>query len=249
MEPVYSVIIPAYNEEHWLPDTLADIRLAMEQIPLNAELIVCDNHSTDSTAEIARQHGATVVFEPHNQISRARNTGARHAHGRYLIFVDADTHISTELLQAAIQKLQSGQCCGGGAVVRYDEAMSIIGRLGLWCWNQLSIHLHLAAGCFIYCRREDFEALGGFSEAVYASEELWLSRRLHQLGKKRKMPFCIIKEYPAHSSGRKGEWYGQVRLFFLLLLILLFPFLLRYRRFCGFWYKRPDIKSGNDERP
>ena len=247
MDTLYSIIIPAYNEAQLLPKTLDDIKLAMAQTPFSGELIVCDNNSTDNTAEIARQSGARVVFEPHNQISRARNSGARIALGQYLIFIDADTSISAELLLAALQRMQSGNCCGGGAIVSLDHQMTVAERMGLWGWNQLSIHLRLAAGCFVYCRRDDFEKLGGFSEAVYASEELWFSRQLHRLGKKRKQPFCIITEFSPHSSGRKGQWYSPSRQFLLLLTLLLFPFLVRYRRFCGFWYKRPaDKKDAED---
>jgi glycosyltransferase involved in cell wall biosynthesis len=81
----YSIIIPAYNEESYLADTLTVLQKAMMDIPLNGEIIVTDNNSTDRTAEIAKTAGAKVVFEPVNQISRARNTGARHAEGRYLV--------------------------------------------------------------------------------------------------------------------------------------------------------------------
>jgi hypothetical protein len=50
----YSVIIPAYNEESFLPETLAGLHLAMEAVPYPGEIIVVDNDSTDKTAEVAR---------------------------------------------------------------------------------------------------------------------------------------------------------------------------------------------------
>ena len=77
--PTYAVVIPAYNEASHLPATLAAVGEAMRQIPQHGVLIVVDNNSTDATAAVAKAHGATVVFEPHNQISRARNAGARAA--------------------------------------------------------------------------------------------------------------------------------------------------------------------------
>ena len=107
----YSVIIPAYNEEALLENTLEVLQKAMAEIPLSGEIIVTDNNSTDRTAEIAKSAGAKVVFEPINQISRARNTGAKHAEGRYLIFIDADTQTPTKLLQTALSNLESGKCC------------------------------------------------------------------------------------------------------------------------------------------
>ena len=94
----YSVIIPAYNEELHLPETLRNLQKAMEAVtPLRGEIIVVDNNSTDRTAEIAHDAGARVVFEAHNQISRARNCGGRAANSRNLIFLDADTIIRPEI--------------------------------------------------------------------------------------------------------------------------------------------------------
>lgn len=235
----YSIIVPAYNEEAWLPTTLQALNLAMAAQSLSGELIVCDNNSSDNTAGIAEAHGARLVFEPHNQISRARNRGAQLAQGDYLLFVDADTIVSAELLGAALARLHSGECVGGGAVVDMGKALRPSERLGQWFWNRLSITLRVAAGCFLYTRREAFEALGGFSEAVYASEELWLSRRLGRWGRRRGMRFCIIREQAAISSGRKLEWFAPWQQALLILSLLLFPFLVRYRRLCGFWYRRP----------
>ena len=84
-----------------LGESLAEIKSAARAFAPRGwdfELIVCDNNSTDRTAEIARAAGATVVFEPVNQIARARNSGAAAATGDWLIFVDADSHPSADCL-------------------------------------------------------------------------------------------------------------------------------------------------------
>lgn len=236
----YSIIVPAYNEEPWLPATLDALHRAMAALPMRGELIVVDNNSTDATAAQAAQHGARVVFEGHNQISRARNAGARAALGRYLVFVDADTLIPPALLATVLENLESGRCCGGGVTVEFDTELTAAGRLGLALWNGLSGRLRLAAGCFVWCRREAFDAVGGFSEAVYASEEIWLSRRLRRWGRSRGQAFCIISDYAACSSGRKLEWFSTWQQLLLLLLVILFPFFVRFKRLCGFWYNRPN---------
>lgn len=240
MDVDYSVVIPAYNEAAWLSKTLAALKKAMAHTTLSGEIIVTDNNSTDDTAALARDAGAKVVFEPHNQISRARNAGARQARGRYLLFVDADTIITPQLLCAALENLQAGTCCGGGAVVQLDGGMNRAAHAVLRVWTWLSVRLHLAAGCFIYCLHSDFKKLGGFSESVYASEEIWFSRCMHRLGKTRSQPFCIITKYPALSSGRKLAWFSIRKQLLLVLMLTLFPFLMRYKRYCGFWYDRPQ---------
>ena len=109
----YSVIIPAYNEEAFLPETLADLLLAMETVPYPGEIIVVDNNSTDKTAEVALKYGATIVPEPFRQIAKARNSGARAANGVFLVFLDADTNLPPALLNQALTLLASGTCCGG----------------------------------------------------------------------------------------------------------------------------------------
>lgn len=95
-----SVVVPAFNEERLLAASLRHLQGAMSVFVRRgwtSELIVCDNNSTDRTAQIARVAGAQVVFEPVNQISRARNTGAAHAQCDWLIFVDADSYPSQAL--------------------------------------------------------------------------------------------------------------------------------------------------------
>ena len=106
-----SIVVPAFNEERLLGESLAQIKSAASafaQRGWDFELIVCDNNSTDRTAEIARAAGATVVFEPVNQIARARNSGAAAATGDWLIFVDADSHPSAGLFAEVAEQINSG---------------------------------------------------------------------------------------------------------------------------------------------
>src|SRR5512134_3000255 len=117
-----SVVVPAYNEERLLPDSLRGIRAAMEAFDRRgwaSELIVCDNNSTDRTAAIAREAGARVVFEPVNQISRARNAGAAEAGGDWIFFVDADSFPTAELFSEAADAIGNGRCVAGGSTVVY----------------------------------------------------------------------------------------------------------------------------------
>ncbi|NNE37044.1 MAG: glycosyltransferase [Gammaproteobacteria bacterium] len=241
----YSIIIPAYNEEDYLSETLTALHEAMLHLGLQGELIVVDNNSSDNTPSIADNHGATVVFEPVNQISRARNAGAKHAQGRYLVFVDADTVIPPELLQQALANLESGDIIGGGACIAGNIPLRFSLRILLKIWNRVSILTRNAAGSFIYCHRDAFESIGGFSENVYASEEIWLSRKLKKLGRKQKQKFKIIKHPPVITSMRKMQWYSPLRIYLYLFMIAVFPFSVRFKALCSFWYRKPAYNKND----
>jgi len=237
--PLYTVIVPAFNEEALLPACLEALRRSMEAVSHPGEIIVVDNNSRDRTAEIAREGGARVVFEPFNQISRARNAGARAARGRYLLFVDADTFMNGPLLGAAIEAMDSGGWCGGGATVTFDRPLNLFNRKLLGLWRAISRNFSLAAGCCIFCRADAFTEVGGFSEDVYASEEIWFSWRIRRWGRRHGKPFRIIPSPMIETSGRKTE--SITRLILVLLTFLCFPFAARFRATSWFWYNRADF--------
>src|SRR3989442_11629464 len=119
-----SVVVPAFNEERLLPGSLSSVLAAMEgfaRLGWKSELIVCDNNSTDRTAEIATGLGAQVVFEPVNQIGRGRNSGAACAGRGWIFFVDADSYPSVELFFQAAGSIPAGRRLAGGSTVRYQD--------------------------------------------------------------------------------------------------------------------------------
>lgn len=237
-----SVVMPAYNEERLIESSIRAVRESFARVGWTSyEIIVCDNNSTDKTAELARAAGAQVVFEPHNQISRARNTGAAQAHGKWLIFIDSDTFLNPELLNATIKRFQSGTICGGGAVIRFDR--SNLGRFPsalTWFWNRTSSLLHLAAGSYVYCYREAWADVGGFSQQMYAGEELVFSRKLKAWGRKRRLGFQVLTEAPITTSARKMEWFNGRQVLWQMILLSVPGGVMR-RNACGMWYKRPAV--------
>lgn len=234
----YTIIIPAFNEEQLLPDTLAALGKAMRGISMPGQVVVVDNNSTDDTARIAERWGARVVFEPLNQISRARNAGAAVADTPFLVFIDADTQVSGQLLSTALERLRNGADCGGGSTLVFDHTPpSAEAMVRAWTW--VSRRLKVAAGSFIYCLREGFEGVGGFSEAVYASEEIWFSRALKKWGRERQLGFEVLDIAPVVTSGRKLEWFSPAQLATQVLILTVLPFLVRFKSMCGIWYRRP----------
>lgn len=204
-----SIIVPAFNEEKFLPRSLAEINAARQifkEWGWESELIVCDNNSSDNTAGVARNHGAKVVFEAVNQIGRARNAGAAAALGKWLVFVDADSHPSRSLFTETAALITTGRYLAGGALVRLDESHLLMNCF-LHLWNTISRAFQLAAGSYIFCEADAFREIGGFSSRLYASEELDLSKRLKALGRTRGKKFAIITCAAIITSARKAHLY------------------------------------------
>ena len=234
-----SVVVPAFNEERELPGSLRSIRAAAgawERRGWTTELIVCDNNSTDRTAEIARDAGALVVFEPVNQIGRARNAGAARATGEWLVFIDADSHPSAGLFADVAETVQSGAVLAGGSTVTFGGARRSIRLVGA-AWNAWSRTFRWAAGSFIFCEGAAFRQLGGFSIELYATEEIDLSRRLKRLARARGLRFVILDRQPLVTSARQADLYTwREVLGFGLKTILRRGRTLRSREDCFSWY-------------
>jgi glycosyltransferase involved in cell wall biosynthesis len=216
-----STIVPAFNEEKCLGGTLAQIQSASKvlvQFGWEIELIVCDNNSNDRTGEIARASGATVVFEPVNQISRARNSGAPAATGSWLVFVDADSRPSPELGK----EIQSGNCIAGGAIIEWDqkhlvtEIVTSVVNVG-FRWRRM------LSGAFIFVETTVFRKLGGFSYEAFAGEDVELSGRLKRLSKQTGKRFVILHRHPVTTSARRLRDFPALSPLLLVAHIILQP--------------------------
>ena len=201
-----SVVIPAYNEEAELPETLESIRQALDANDLRGEIIVVDDNSDDRTAEIAAAAGATVVPVALRNIGAVRNAGAAAANGSLLIFVDADTRLPAGTLASIIKAVRNG-AVGGGATLRWDRPPRLTARVCSWAfllvWQRM---LGGATGCLMYSRRQDFDAVGGFDPDYFAAEEWFLTKALRQRG-----PFKIVSP-PVITSARKMRLFSTLHL-------------------------------------
>lgn len=235
-----SIIIPAFNESKLLPDTLNAVRkarAAVHSAGWSSELIVCDNNSTDGTGEIARAHGVdVVVFEPVNQIGRARNTGASVATGDWFLFIDADSTPSVQLFSEMMREIQSGRVLAGGSTVKMDS-QDLRARMGASIWNVLSRIGKWIAGSFLFVQAGVFRELGGFDCQYYAGEELDFVKRLrplvHRMGKK----IVILGSAPLLTSARKLDLYSPREIWALLMKAMIRPTLtLTDKKACQLWY-------------
>jgi glycosyltransferase involved in cell wall biosynthesis len=234
-----SIVIPAYNEEKLLPGTLDAVAAAAGALAaagVTHEVIVCDNNSTDRTADLAREHGAAVIFEPVNQISRARNTGASLATGDWILFLDADSRPSYGLFSELAVTLHDDTVLYGGCVMELDDVPAAAHAIIL-VWHQLARIGQYAAGSFLFVRRAAFLASGGFSTELFASEEIEFSRRLRALARQNGQRFEFLTACPLVTSGRKLRFYScWWHLRFMLRTALCGTRNLRRRDGCQLWY-------------
>lgn len=209
-----SFVVPAHNEESLLGGTLDAIHRAAQAAGEPYEIVVVDDASTDRTAQLAQDHGARVVSVACRKISATRNAGASAARGSLLMFVDADTQVNPQVVSAALGAVRRGTT-GGGATIRFDGVVPLYARLLLPVLT-LSFRLtRTAAGCFIFCTREAFAAVGGFDEAYYGAEEVVMSKALRSHGS-----FVILAD-PVVTSGRKLRAYSARELLTSMLRLAL----------------------------
>ncbi len=212
---LFSVIVPAHNEEQYIGKCLRAIRTAEEQTESGSvQIIVVANRCTDKTAEIAAQYNAEVIENQDKCIASIRNAGAKAAAGEILVTVDADTCIAPETFTEIRTLLESGRYIGGGAVPTFDRASLGIAVSTFYVLLQMLPEIircrGMLSGAVFWCRKSDFDAVGGFDPSLVSLEDLDFAKRLKQYGKERGKKYGTLKS-KIYTSARKfdqfGDWY------------------------------------------
>lgn len=240
-EPTLSIIVPAWNEEKCIGRTIDSLRQAMavyeKERGVTAEIVVVDNNSTDRTAEVARGKGVTVVFEPVNNIGKARNAGVKAARGKYIAFCDADNQVTENLLMLIHDHLEDPKIAGGGTWIE-PERRNFKVSFFYFVWGIYVTFSRVGVG-MMHCRKADFESFGGFDESIYAAEDVQLAYDLKKVGKPRGQKFNLIKTGWIITSTRKID---QTPLWMMLKKLIGFGFGLqkkiRSKEYCEHWYDK-----------
>ena len=228
-------VVPAHNEEALLGACLDSIARAMREVAPrdDFEIVVANDASTDRTGDIARARGAVVIDVTLRHIAAVRNAGARAISPRCerLIFLDADTVLTSGALAGTLAAFASG-AVGGGARFVSDGRLPLLAKLTFNFFTALWFSLRLAAGCYVFARRQDFEAVGGFDERVYAGEEYFISRALKRRGR------FVIVDQPVVTSARKLRTYTPLQLVgFLIKLVARGERGIQSRKGLELWYE------------
>lgn len=226
-----SIIIPACNEEKYLPATLESVRQALRPTGDVAELIVVDNDSTDTTAAIAREFGATVIPEQIHNISRVRNTGAKAASGEMLLFLDADTQMPPSLASRIVELANDPKCFGGAVVVDYTRFERRWVRFYAAAWKFWGKVFNMRGGAAQFCRREAFDAVGRYDETVYLGEDIEFYWALTKYAGQNGGRLEFIEDMSVTTSSRR---FDKMSLF--KTLVITHPFYIAlYRKKAAAW--------------
>jgi glycosyltransferase involved in cell wall biosynthesis len=208
--PHFSLIVPAYNEERYLPRLLDSVDVAARRYARQAgavEVIVADNASTDRTAELARERGCRVVPVALRSIAATRNAGLAAARGELVGVVDADMRIHPGTFDAIERALASDRIVGGATGVTLERW-----SLGLWVTYAALVPFvwltNFDTGV-VFFRRKDFEATGGYDERLRVAEDVRFLLALRQVGRRRGMRLTRLRGVKAIASTRKFDEYGD----------------------------------------
>jgi glycosyltransferase involved in cell wall biosynthesis len=205
-----SVVVPAYNEEEYLPACLRALR--RQTFPAERfEVIVVDNASTDSTAAVARRLGARVITEPRKGVSRARQAGFQAARGPIIASTDADTQVPPDWLARIAAHFQDPALGGVYGPVHWPDGrpgerlmLRYPGAWALWASNRVGRSLWWGSNFAV--RREVFWQAGGFPVDWPSGEDTDLSLRVSRYAPVRFDPALVVWA----SNRRTQEGGGQM---------------------------------------
>lgn len=238
-----SIVIPAYNEERYLTDTVRNIRDAAGHFdklnPANSiEVIVVDNESEDRTGELAVQLGCRVVTEHEHNISKVRNTGARAADGDVLVFIDADTRVPVEMLALIAAAMEDPRCIGGAVDVFHNPSKRLIRwYLGVWRW--IGIVTRMAQGATQFCRKSDFHDMGGYDETLFMGEDVDFYWRMKHRAKETSREATFIDDVRVIPSPRRFDQWSIWKTLLMTNPLLILVLRRRKNAWTGWYVKRP----------
>lgn len=209
-----SVVIPAFNEEKYLGETLKRLN-KQEHYGFDFEVIVADAHSTDKTVEIAKKYGAKIVSVPKINPATARQLAVKKSSGEIICCIDADTLVPKNHLSTIIEEFtKDPKAVGLTGIIEGSGGNRLVNFVYKW-GNTFFSRLNFLLGktgfqgqSFAF-RKSAFLKIGGFNTSLHTGEDFDLGCRMSKVGKIKFVPktFGIsstrrIKEGPVKTISR-----------------------------------------------
>ena len=231
-----SVIIPAYNEERYLPETLTRVTKALAIADCASEILVVDNDSQDKTRIVSETFGARIISENEHNISCVRNTGAKHASGDVLVFLDADTLVSEFLFQRITHAMEDEKCFGGAVAVEWGKFERKWMKVYLWGGKFWTAVFNMKQGAAQFCRKTVFDTLNGYDQTIFMGEDVEFYWRLSRFANRNAGRLSFIKDLQVVTSSRRFDKMNLWKTF-LLTNPMFIPFAWRNKKWWKDWYE------------
>lgn len=169
--PYISFILPAFNEEKYIENTIKSIREGSLRFPY--EVVVVDHDSTDATALLAERQFAKVAKFIGGTISSVRNFGVKNSVGEILIFLDSDVTLTPQWFQnieKAIEDLRKNPNIITGSHCGSPENGTWLDRFWYESYGDEENVTNLGTGHMIITRKL-FDQIGGFDESLLTGED------------------------------------------------------------------------------
>jgi glycosyltransferase involved in cell wall biosynthesis len=204
--PRISIVIPAHNEEAYLPRTLDALK---QQDYPRFEVIVVANGCQDRTTEVAQKRCDRLIALSQKGLGVARNLGARMAKGELLLFLDADTTLDPSALSVIAENFSkahaAGTVQGRPDGQRHAYRLIYLVKNSLHRWS-----IHEGSSGVIICWKEHFMRIGGFDEGLEMRENSELIKRLKRFGR-----YKYLGRIAATTSMRRYDQRGCGRIVWL----------------------------------
>ena len=213
-----SFVVPAYNEEAYLPDCLESILQQTQDLAEPVEIIVVNNASTDRTREVALGYpGVRVVDEPRKGLTFARQAGSAASTGELVANVDSDSRLTPDWVAKVLKAFgeDSRLAALSGPFIYYD--LTSQQRVSVWLFYVAAYVIYvlnryiLRAGGMVQggnfvLRRTALEEIGGFNTAIsFYGEDTDIARRVAKVGDVR-----FTFDLKMYSSARRLKKEGML---------------------------------------
>jgi glycosyltransferase involved in cell wall biosynthesis len=211
MLPLVSFVIPVKNDASRLRRCLATV-VANDYPRELIEVLVVDNESTDASAQVGIDAGATVIRSSAKSVADVRNGAAHHARGSILAFVDADHEIDRGWVRAAVDVLSATDIGATGAPCLTDPSPTWVQRQydAMRSRPASREEVQWLGSGNLAVKKHVFDELGGFDAQLTACEDVDLCNRLRQAGHRIVADPAMRNVHYGDPKTLKALFYGEL---------------------------------------
>ena len=221
-----SIVIPTLNEEHYVGNLIKDI---LESSYKDYEIIVSDSGSEDKTLDVVKEftekYPNIKLVNASKGASQARNEGAKHAKGDYILFLDSDQRVTTSFIKNSLKEMKERALDIGGFYSKPIKDNFLDHTFWFLCNNLIFrpvqyIYPASSTGSGLFVKKVVHDKINGFDEEIKVIHDHDYVRRASDIGK-----FRMLNNEKSQFNMRRFNEEGRLSLYFRYnLLIFCFIF-------------------------